>query len=179
MAINQKISPVGIDKPIDSFQSYLFSNISIAGMVNADNWESYPRIYLNPAVNGRKPEYYILDKEYKSVLYDDNFLLTSYFVVGEDRPLDDGIYTVDVSLILQADIQSLFPSITHRADEELIRVFQLASKHYDRDTFYITGVETGIENVYREFDTTQITFDDMSEQFVVRFNYEVTYEPKC
>lgn len=175
MALNQKILPVGIDRAIDEFQSFIYSGVGFA------NWECYPRIYMNPTAKGRFPEYYVSNGEYKEVLYDDKFKVTSFFLVSESRPInDDGIVEVEVALIVQADLKKLFPLIPHRADEELNILFHNQSNDYvnNRD-FRLISVENGIKKVYAEFDQSLSKFDDMSNQYLARFNYRVRYVPEC
>jgi hypothetical protein len=176
MALIQKLNPQGIDIPIDEFQGYLFGSLGFA------DYESYPRVYLNPNERGRLAEYYDGNKEYKEVLYSDKHEITSYFLVDETRDLiEDGeIVETTVSLIVQANVLNLFPLVAHRADEELNNLIHSYSvAYYNNRVFRLTSIENGVENVYREIDTSRLKTEDMSEQYIVRFNYRVRYYPTC
>lgn len=172
----RKTEPVGVDKIIDLLQVHLY-------VLNLTKWESYPRAYKNPKrfdKQGFIPEVYLPNGDYKEVFYDDSFNLSTFWVVGENREVGNDRANVPISLIVQANLKELFPLISHRADEELnnllwdrLRLFTLGAK--------IETIETSIENVYREFSRTQLTFDDMNEFYVVRFNFIATFESekKC
>ena len=75
-------------------------------------------------------------------------------------------------------LDEVYPTITHRADEEFINeVYNiLYNNPYKHE---LNGVVRGLENVYAEFDTSQVTWDDISEYYVVRFDLEVTYDYLC
>ena len=177
MSLVQKTDPIGLDVLIDNFQSFLFTALSPVFTA----WESYPRVYINPRNDKRIPEYAKDKNDYKEVFYDDNFSITSFFVANETREINDGeIAEVDVALILQADIAKLFPLITHRADEELNnQVYAQSLNYVNSRQFKLISIENGVENVYREFDTSNVKLDDMSNQYVVRFNYRALYDPDC
>jgi hypothetical protein len=180
MAIVQKTSPVDVDLIIDYHQSYLFNNLSVSGLTNSTDWESMPRVYKNPWKRGKMPELYLGDGEYREVFYDDRFKMSSFYIVGDTRTLDEGLVQVDVSLIVQADIAKIYPTILHRADEELNNRFVSLSENYGgADSFELTGIVNGVENVYSEFLTDNVGLDDMSNQYVVRFNYSAQYIPRC
>ena len=180
MALIQLTDSVGVDARIYEFQDYLFSTISIDGLVNADDWQCYPRAYKNPWKRDKRPEIYIGGGDYKEVFYDDAFKMSSFFIVSDERSEDNGVLTTEVSLIVQANIQEIFPSIAHRADEELNNEFLLASENYYlADQFRYTRIQTSVENVYREFIKDELWLDDMSEHYVVRFDFEVRYTPEC
>lgn len=172
MALIQKVNPRGIDVAIDKLQNYLFVELN-----NAD-YQSYPRAYKNTKNDGTViPENYISENEYQEVFMDDNFPLSSFWLVDDNSTIDE-LVTTNISVIFQARLDELYPSITHRADEEFVNTIYniLYNNPYNHD---LTGIVRGIENVYAEFDTSQVTWDDMSEYFVVRFDLEVIYDYLC
>jgi hypothetical protein len=175
MALVTKIEPKGIDLEIDYFQRYLYTYL---GYSDSD-YESYHRVYLNPRNRSSIVEAYIGRGEYKEVLFDDTFSMTSFFLVDDIANFDDKI-EINVSLIIQANLQELFPGVTHRADEELHRLIELASKEYTYyDMWTLTNRVTGASNVYSEIDFTQTLLDDMSEKHYVRYTYLVKYSQTC
>lgn len=177
MALIQKTNPRGIDIKIDSFQAHLDSALSFT------EWDSYHRVYTNPneGSNLLVPERYDAAGEYQEVFYNDNFDITTWFFVANERPVaPDGYITATVSLIVQANLDKLYPAIAHRADEELNNSFEIASRSFPgRTEFVLESIWTTIDRVYTEFDKAQILLDDMSKQYVVRFNYKVSYTPDC
>ena len=175
MAIYQRTNPVGLDARITEFQSYLYAKLGFA------NWECFDRVYMNEQVDkGLRPEAYEVNREYKDVLYDDTVDISTFFFRSSKVDRVNNGYECDVSLIVQCELPKLFPSIAHRADEELASKFELASENYNlRDYFKLEDAEYLIKNVYREFDKEQLQLDDISSRHVVRFNYRVHYKLKC
>ena len=171
----QRTNPKGLDVAIIRFQNHLETKLAFS------NWDNFDRAYLNEKnPTGLVPEYYDADGEYQEVLYNDTVDISSFFFRSSKVEKVETGYECDVALIVQCDLPSLFPSITHRADEELARMFELASDNYHLDDdFELVDVEYLINNVYREFDKKQVQFDDISNRHVVRFNYRVRYTLKC
>ena len=170
--VKRKINPVGIDKVIDTFQTYLET------LFQGADWVMYPRVYPNPKkakLNSKVPEYFE-DLEYYETFMDDNHSMTSFFIVSPERPYDNGIFKVNISLVFQVSrLSDLFLGIQHRADEE----FNKAIINHVRHRYDYTGMTTEIQNVYREFDKDEIRLDNMNEFYVVRFNFNVDYYYDC
>lgn len=175
MAEVRKINPVGLDKKIDRFQHYLYTKL---GWVE---YESFPRVYLNPRHRGTIAETYTGNGEYEDVLFTDKFNATSFFL-KDDREVinDEGLIEVDVSLIVQAHLVSLYAGILHRPDEELKNDIVFHSNNYSGyEEFRLKEVLTRAQNVYREVDADLIQADDMSYNHFVRFVYSVKYTESC
>jgi len=175
MALIQKTDPIGVDKVIDGLQEYLFNEL------NLSLWQSYPRAYKNPNHFNDQvfiPEVFI-DGEYYEAFYDDDYNLTSYFVVDDERNFDGGVYTTEIALIIQANVETLLPSIPHRADEELLNLICREIQYYPGEGIDLLGVETSVLAVYREFTSERLTFNDMNEFFVARINMNATYYTDC
>lgn len=175
MALVQKISPIGVDKIIDGLQEYLYDELNLA------NWQSYPRAYKNPEKfddNGFIPEVFI-DGEYYDCKYDDRYDLTTYFVVSDAREYDGGVFTTEIALILQSNIEALLPLVPHRADEELLNLFTDKIIDYPGEGISMLGIETSVSAVYQEFTTDNVKFNDMNEFFVARINLQATYYTDC
>lgn len=181
MSIHAKIAPVGVDFEIDRMQSHFAYKLSHL----TTNSEWYPRIYPLPIegrVNPQVPAHYEADKDYSEVLFNDEKDLTCFFVVAPQSPFDyvKGEYTRRVSMIFQANLANLYQGILHRADEEFHMSIHNAWKQSNIRKFWkIESMETELENVFREFDRTKINLSDMQPRHVVRFNFMVTYTPKC
>jgi hypothetical protein len=173
----RKTNPIDVDSVIDELQVHFGTKTLFTG----NSWQVYPRAYKNPKKfdsRGYIPECYTSNGEYIEVFYDDNFDMSSFFVVGDNRQVNEGIVTVDLSLIVQSDIAQLFPLIPHRADEELNNAFVNMLEDFEGQ-ISLTSIETGTDNVYREFVRDQVKFDDMSNCYVVRFNLKVSFESEC
>jgi hypothetical protein len=178
MALIEKTNPVGLDLRIAKFNAYLFDRLGFAD----DVYESYPRIYSNKAIrDGREivvPEHFISGKDYKNVAFDDTFALSSFYYQDTQDTHAEQVGTVRVSLIVQAQLDKLYPSAPHRFDEELKgRIEQLSNKYYAYDQFKLVDTFITVDNVYRDFTTSHLEFTDMHPFYVVRFEYLVRYNP--
>lgn len=170
--IKRKTNPVGVDAVIDEFQTKLST------LFDGVDWVIYPRIYPNPkkiSLRSKVPEFFE-DSEYLETFMDDRHVLTSFFLVSSERPYSNGIFTTNISLVCQvSDLDSIFPSVQHRADEEFNRT--IINKL--RNMYEYLGMTTEIQNVYREFDKEEVRIDDMNRFYVVRFNFNVDYYYNC
>ena len=180
MAIVSKTDRNGVDVAIEKLQQLLYPRLISRWDVSAV-YTSHPRANKNKIEGDLIPEVSLDSKEYKEVFTNDNVAVNSFWLVDNVRPYDpvQEWFSHNVSLIFQADLVKLYGQ-SNRADEEFKNAIQNASKNYGGwDDFELIGVETGVDNVYREFITDQIRFTDMSEMNVVRFNYMVKYTPEC
>lgn len=174
--VKRKINPVGIDKVIDAFQTYLDA------LLQGADWVMYPRVYPNPKkakLNSKVPEYFE-DLEYYETFMDDNHSMTSFFIVSPNRTQENGLFKTQISLVCQVSrLSDLFPAIQHRADEEFNRMFVRSFMNYPTSAVEYIGMTTEIQNVYSEFDKEKIRLDDMNEFYVVRFNFNADFNYNC
>lgn len=174
MSVIAKTNPVGIDVVVNRIQNRIESRLGWSA------WENNHRAYINPKrndQNGFIAEVYVSDGEYRECFYDDAFNATSFFFDTGERTIEDGMATVQMAWILQIDLAKVFPAISHRADEEcwnaVLNAFQGIAD------IELISTETGIEDVYREFDTTNLKYDNMSNLYVLRINFSTTINAKC
>jgi len=168
MSVVRKTSPVGVDLRIDKLQNYLYNKLSWT------DYESYHRAYKNQKEDSLIPEVYTSNGNYEEVYFNDNYSATSFFLVDDFRTVEDGDSpTVTVSLVYQVKLDSIY-STTHRADEELINDITNWIMLSDKG-FELTGVVTGVRNVYSELNLEMPKNTDMSNFFVCRFDMSVLY----
>lgn len=177
MALVQKIDPVGVDVFIDTIQKNIFNHLTTtAGWTN---YESFHRAYKNPSQGNVIPEIYTKDGEYVEVLLNDEFIVTSFFLTDDQKPIGDEIIEQDVSIIFQADIVKLFPSIEHRADEEFAQDIYIALKDHSFVSFKIKEIITGIKNVYNSINIgaleNSVNWDDISNLHVLKITFTIRY----
>lgn len=174
----RKTDPVGIDLIIDMIQTKIDEITFKAG----STWNNYHRAYKNPVKtrdrNGLVPELFVNGIDYRDVLMDDTIDLTTFFIVSDRRPVNNGIITTEISLIIQASKLDNLIDSPHRADEEINSMF-IGKLNKSISKIKLTGIEHGIDNVYREFVRTKIKLNDMNQRHVARFNMEVTYVDSC
>ena len=174
MALVLKTNPVGVDVVVNDIQNLLFTNLTSNGVGNwtNSNYQSYYRAFINPKNGGTIPEVDNGSNEYKEVLMDDTFTASSFFLVDNVRDFEESQFGVSVSIIFQANIKELFPSIPHRADEEMHKdiIDAIEDTQY---TDMITGFSLGIDNVYSDLSIPEsfierVQWDDLSQYHIIK-----------
>lgn len=176
MGLNARINPQGVDVVIDRIQRDLF--IELTKKFGWRDYDSYDRAYRNKKGNDKLPEVYTGNEEYKEVLFNDKQTVTSFWLVDEKRNYSatDFKFEQGISLIVQADLSKLFPSIKHRPDEELIDNVCKAIKNKFWQEKLIEIIQ-GVEQVYNtlKVDINEHSLNDMGSFSIVRFNFKVQY----
>lgn len=183
MGLITKISPVGIDVPIQSFQTWLYGALSGKWPVNSSSFNCHGRAYRNQTADGYTPEVFsglatTGGKDYEEVMFNDTLKALCFFSVGEQAKYDTGTTVAKIGLIFMVNVPQLKPTILHRGDEEIRRDVELlcAGKRFG---FTMTGFETGIDNVFREFSgwrkSDGIKYRDMQPLHCFRINFDLLY----
>jgi hypothetical protein len=175
--IIRKTDPQMIDVLIDSLQVHLDSELN--GILG--NWENNHRAYKNPksnSQNGLIAEVYTERGNYRECFFDDRFTTTSFFITSDTTTFQEKVPNQTISWILQTKINTIYPTVTHRADEELRNEVLKAFKSF-RGRIELDSIETGIDNVYREFNTEKLKYDSMSNVFVLRVNMLGKFDTTC
>lgn len=175
MAIVGRVNPVGADRLISNIQDRIYGNLILKGWAD---YESYDRAYINNKGGGTIPEVYIGENEYKEVLMDDKFTASSFFLVDTTRSFEEGNFSQTISIIFQADIVELYPTIAHRADEEMHNDIVGSLEEYEG---YLSNITTGVPGVYSALSIPddyidRVNNDDMSNYHVVKIDLEIPYQ---
>jgi len=179
-------TPKGIDQPIQRLQKLLYDRLSAKWGLNGDQyWQAYGRAYKNQAQVGYLPEVYVGGNEYREVYYDDNFAVISFFTISDRRTFEVGMET-SVAWIVSLDLTRVKPVRADRVDEE-VHADVLGELRVPRFGFTLTGLQTGIDNVYREYElyrqssgqvsnTDSIKYRDMHPLHVFRVDMNLIYQ---
>ena len=182
-----KDNPVGIDTVINNINALVYKEL---GWSSTDtsfpiNYSAHHRALKNPRKDGIVPEVFILNEdrfsngEYSEVLYDDTVDASSFFYVEDNQtPTDNGrLFNTTVSMVFQLDLDKVAENIKHRGDAEIHRV---VIKAINKGLYgNVSGLITGIPNVYSEFDQDQIKFTDMHPFHCFRVDIDISYEFGC
>ena len=181
-----KSSPVGIDTVINNINKLVFDGLDwLSTNDNPVHYTAYHRALKNPnGQGGLIPEVYNIDTvtrrgEYSEVFYDDSLDASSFFYVDDNiQTIDNGrLFDTTVSMVFQVDLSKVADNIKHRGDAEIHRVVCNA---INKSVYgNVSGLVTGITNVYSEFDQSQIEFTDMGDFHCFRVDVAVKYEMSC
>lgn len=175
----QKTNPQGPDWAIDKLAAKLYARLTAVWPAGIE-WDCYNRAYRNKTDDGYVAEVYDTAGEYKEVYHNDSVAVTSFFGLGENIKI--GVEnTVEGHLVFFADLALLKPSTAHRADIEVQNdvLNVIGSSLYGIKP---TGVQTGIENVLREYPGSRrderLKYVDMHPIHAFRVDFELTYKNK-
>lgn len=183
-----KDNPIGIDRPIQQLQQYLHDYLLGAWDLTEDKVAVYGRAYRNqtkdggyvPEVFTGNPNYPAGKNEYRDAYHNDKYAVVTFFTPATDIDVSfsEGRNTVDISLIVSVNLSQL-PTVNHRGDEEARQT--VARFLYDGQLgFILTGIQTGIDNVYSEYsgyrEARSIMHRDMHPLHCFRMDMTLTYD---
>ena len=116
--IYKKTSPVGIDKAIQRIQTSLYEYAQSKWLLSEAQILSFGRVYRITGQN-ETLRWYKSGKDYEQfdMLLHDGYALQFFFVVI--NTVFTTLFESEASLYVFANVATLKPSITHRADEEV------------------------------------------------------------
>lgn len=174
----QITNPVGIDVQLQKFQSYIHTRLIALWNVTTE-YECYARASRNKTEDGYAAEIFTAGKDYKPVYWNDTLSAISFFGIDQRMDNEGGQFTTKVHLVFFVNVKKLKPSITHRADEE-VKKDVLNACGNGMFQFHLESVETGIENVLREYPGSRrderLKYVDKQPVHCFRLNFTTTYK---
>ncbi len=151
--------PSGIDYWIDRLQNEMFNFILRALAIPNTQYNCYPRIYRNKT--GQKdylPYGYSGSNQYtKPILFDDNFIIQSFFDIGESNTVEQvGVSSANVQLYFFADLNKIYNvnggnnvGNTYRMDMELLEtICQFVNNKYG---FMVLKKVIGVKEMFKDY----------------------------
>lgn len=175
--IANKTKPVGVDIQVQALQNYLYVQLQNKWGISAADYNAYGRVYRNQVEDGGySPEVYLGSNEYSDTFFDDKVKVLSFFSVGEMQKFNGGLGGQVALIFCVTDLAALKPAIPWRADEEVRMDVEILC-HNSRYGFTLESVETGIDNVFREYSGWKkkkgIQFMDMHPFHCFRVNLNI------
>ena len=156
---NLKLHTTGIDTPIKGLQIYLYDNI-VANW-SLINFDGYGRVYKNRKRGAVIPDYYEGEREYKEVLLSDKKDGIMFFSPSDTVNVYSNLVVQDCDIIFTFNLSKL-GSNQYRQDEELRQRILFLLNNYVKQN-KVKKIETGLNNVYRDYNGVQNYFKDMQE----------------
>jgi hypothetical protein len=146
----------GIDTVIKSIQTELYDELVLKWV---DDIDGYGRVSRTDTGDGVVPRYYLSENDYKDVYYDDSKSGQFFFLTSEDSSTEDeDVYHNDVKVVFMVDLTRMLG--TDRQDElartDVVKILRSISDN----RFEITGIETGVKNVFRGLDSEKVNKAD-------------------
>lgn len=177
MALILKDKPVGVDKSIDTIQNALYTALVTNGTWT--NYESYHRAYRNETEGGIVPELFTGNgNDYADAYMNDKFTVTSFFLVDNETGINDDMFTSDISVIFQVNLNKLYNKAPHRFDEEFRNQIVKIFRGLD-GSFSFNSITTSVDSVYAGLDTDKVKLNDTHPCHVVRYELTANYQHAC
>lgn len=164
----------GIDHKIKIIQNVLNDNL---GFYDVD---FYGRVLkgLDKDVNSLIPQVMISNSESKEVYYNDNVAKGGnvFFIDANEHTSKDGkLFVAKVKIVFMLNLNRLKASpITDSEAQDICMKLVQRTKALE-----ITGVEKGLKNVLKDFNTQQIKLSDTRPFHIFSINGELKYQFNC
>lgn len=162
----------GIDCEIKAMQTSIYDALN----ADFDNVAGFGRVYRVPTEN--KPIACVFDNgttnDYKEIYLDDRNDVQFCFIDEERHKTSDGVvYIAPVKVVFWFNLSILGEGF--RADAEAHRLVSVILDQEVYSEFQITGIEKGVENVFRGFETSKIIKADLHPYHLFSFNIDLSY----
>ena len=162
----------GIDKHIKRVQDYLDSKL-------ADVWHGDISIY-GRAIETQLKETKILEvwtskNDYKQLFVSDRSAAVVWFKVN-NRAVDSHRLKADIDIIFTVNVKDVEGSSDYLDEKAIMNAYKIVSNCGLIEN--VTGIKTGIDNVFAGFDTEKIRHRDMSPFHVFSFTVQIEYFEK-
>jgi hypothetical protein len=148
MALIQKTNPVGVDRMIDRLQTLLYDSL---GWIDISD---YTEVFLN-----------------------DNLYAQSIILTDDMMSVNNKQFKTKAHLIFHVNLNDLYPSVEHRADEEChVQVI----KAVEAIPFVkIERLVKGLRNVYSGMRVSNILDSDLHPFHCFKLELELVYKYDC
>lgn len=170
-----KPTVIGIDIPIQKFQTVLYNKIKTIWPVDDSSFNMYGRAYRNQAqAKGYQPEVYVGNNEYNDSYFDDTLKGSAFWgLTSPEKVTAEGDTTAQVFVIFMVKLDQIKPGITRNDEEARNDIQKIALNRFSG--LYMTGVVTGIDQVFKEYNLDNIKFRDMHPWHCFRLNFNLVY----
>jgi hypothetical protein len=168
-----KPTVTGIDIPIQKLQTLLYSKIKTLWNVTDTTFNMFGRAYRNQSSQGYTPEVYVGNNEYNDTYFNDQLSGSAFFGLGEQSKASaEGDVSANVYLIFMVNMDKVKPGTTRNDEEVRVDMERIC---INRDFgFFMSGIKTGIDQVFKEYNTKLIKFRDMQPWHCFRIDFNIT-----
>lgn len=177
-----KTNPVGIDKPISSLQTKLYTSLRSTWGITEAKYNSYGRCYRNEKDNGFIAEVFTGGKDYKEVYFDDTVSVVSFFGIGNETLVaQDGMMTANVHLLFFVNLKEIKPGAERNDEEARLDVQHILDTYGTAHGWLLTKQMIGIDKVLAEYPGTRrsigLKYKDQQPLNCFRFDLQIFYQP--
>ena len=167
----------GIDHKIKILQNILYKYLILRDV------DFYGRAIKSISKDGKSliPEVQISSTEKKELYYDDIAAPGGnvFFIEENDlhKTTDGKIFTAKVKIVFMLNLSKQLPNRQYRADSE---IHDHCMKLVQRSkVINITGLEKGLKNILKDFETKNIKLNDTHPYHIFSINGDLNYQFNC
>lgn len=170
-------NPVGVDIEINRIQTYLYNQI--INRWSLEDFNGYGRVYKNKKSNLIIPEYYVSEKEYEEVLLDDRLNGIMFFSPSDMADVYGNLIIQECDVIFSFNLSCI--EFSNEREDEKIRQLILADlSDYKANKDFVKQVQTGLTNVYKDYNGVANYFYDMQKFHHFKITLELRFNnTKC
>ena len=161
----QIVNPIGIDKEIQIMQNHL-NGKTIVDFVFGKATKNYNSSKSEPLI-------YLGENEYSEILQSDNIKSHLFFFLHEESSNEYPFEQFKVSVIVFADLKKLYPTVLHRAEEEIINNVKDYISQKKFDLWNLRNTYRGATKALNEFNLKIEDFSLLQPFFIFRLDYEL------
>ena len=122
------------------------------------------------------PEVYnSLKSNYEDVFYDNSKSCVFCFLIDDKDTTDDRVlFTSKVKVVFMVDLSKIYPTYKERQDgkaqKDVVEILREINGDYE-----INEVQRGIDNIFNEYTTSKIKFNDIQPLHAFSINIDLNY----
>ena len=182
---NTLASAEGLSAGIQSIQEELYTALVNSWAVDI---EGFGKVYKNVQNSSEDiPKFYKSSKifipevynsstgNYEDVFYDNSKSCVFCFLISDkDTTEDGGLFTNKVKVVFMVNLSMIYPNDAERQDskaqKDVVEILREINGDYE-----INEVERGIDNIFNQYTTSGVKFDDMHPLHSFAVNIDLNY----
>ena len=181
--------PVGLDNAIQGIQEDIYEQLPNYWNNTPFPIVGYGRVQRTPLNEGKEqPEYYTQSKtflpewydasikNYRDVFWDTkNGAQFCFLIDEEDKALDEQTFLSKVTIVFWVNLERIYPikeeQTVSRAHRDVMEVL----RNYNFRRYQINNIERGVDNIFRQYLTKNMRYNDMHPLHCFAVNVDLTY----
>jgi hypothetical protein len=178
-------SAEGLSSAIQSIQEELYTALP---KFWSGDIEGFGKVYKNVQNSSDNvPDYYKTSKifvpevynslksNYEDVFYDNSKSCVFCFLIDDKDTTDDRVlFTSKVKVVFMVDLSKIYPTYKERQDgkaqKDVVEILREINGDYE-----INEVQRGIDNIFNEYTTSKIKFNDIQPLHAFSINIDLNY----
>ena len=181
-------SAEGLSLEIQSIQEILYTELRRKWVIGGSKIQGFGKVYKNVQNSPENiPKYYKSSKifipevynsskgNYEDVFYKNNNSLVFCFLTGDNDTTEDGlVYTSKVKIVIMVDLSMIYTNLQERQDDRIQQDVVEILRNFT-GSYKINEIQKGIDNIFNQYTTSGVKFDDLQPLHVFSVNIDLNY----